>query len=228
MSVKPGGVATAAVVLAMLAAPLVFAGVITRAGDSSGVIESVSVEAAAKTEVRFWKVGADTTGDHPPFTFDGRWIFTWDDEQPGSVHFTGVIDFGDYFTLTDAGGMGGVSKQTFFGFAHHVEGTAAWNEATRTLSFDLPPEGRDDARASTVTQNREPECEKIKGMFAGKACKAFLKTSPGLEGLELSFTFTEGLDSFEGTAVLIQYGGSGMTKSETRIVTRISGELTLE
>ena len=62
-------------------------------------------------------------------------------------------------------------------------------------------------------------------LFAGKACKAFMKTRPGLEGLKLSFTFAEDLGAFEGTAVLIQYGGSGMTNSETRIVTRISGDL---
>ena len=90
----------------------------------------------------------------------------------------------------------------------------------------MPPEGRDDVRASTVTKTREADCEKVKGMFAGKACSAFKKTSPGLEGLDLSFTFSEDLSRFEGVAILIQYGGKGMTKSEAHTTTEISGNLT--
>ena len=215
----------ATVILAVFAVPQVFAEVTTRAGNCSGRVIGIDVEASTRAEVQHWKPDADTDGDHPPFVFDGEWTFTWDTEDSGSVDFFGVINFGDHFTLTDAGRLGGISKQVFFGLAHNVKGTANWDSAARTLTFKMLPEGRDDARASTVTQTREAECEKVKGMFAGKACSAFKKTSPGLEGLDLSFSFSEDLSSFEGVAILIQFGGKGMAKSEARTTTEISGNL---
>ena len=106
-------VKSAAVILAVFAVPQVSAEVTTRAGNSSGLVQSVNVEASASAEVQHWKPDADTDGDHTPFAFDGEWTFTWDTEEPDSVDFSGVINFGDHVTLTDTGRMGGISKQVF-------------------------------------------------------------------------------------------------------------------
>jgi hypothetical protein len=191
------------------------------AGTSSGLLNSVDVKAGAVTTVIYSKHG-ETLSSFKPYPFDGDWSFTW---KGSSVDFSGVINLGNCQTTTDAGSMGGISRQTFFDFAHRVKGTGKWDAGKRTLTFEMLPVGRDDSRASTVSQSKEPTCEKIKGMFAQTACNAFLDSSPGLEGLKINFVFSEDLTRFEGDAILVQFGGKGVTESETTIATRISGRL---
>lgn len=193
----------------------------TKAGTSAGTLESVTVVASAKTNVIYADQG-QRPDSFQPYPFDGDWSFTWNGSR---VDFTGVINLGDCQTITDAGAMGGVTIQTFYDFAHNLRGTGQWNSGTRTLTYEMLPEGRDDSRASRATWTQEATCEKVSGMFAGKACSAFMESSPGLEGLTLNFRFSEDLSSFEGDAILIQFGGKGVTESETTIVTAIRGNL---
>jgi hypothetical protein len=219
----------ALVILAMSASPLVLAEVSTKSGEAAGNIPMpVNADAKVNAEINYFPHGANEEGkdDAGPFPVSGPWTFTWDSEKPDAVDFTGVFTLGDYFTVTDAGALGGVTRQTFYDFAHHVKGTAVWDAATRTLTYNLQPNERDDSQASTVTQSKEPDCDKIKGFTAGKACSAFEETSPPLEGLVLTFTFSEDLSSFDGTFMQIQYGGSGMTESQTDINGTIGGPLT--
>lgn len=62
-------------------------------------------------------------------------------------------------------------------------------------------------------------------MLAGKACSAFEATSPGLEGLNLNLKFNEDRTAFKGQAVLVQYGGKGITESDTKMVANMKGDL---
>lgn len=211
---------TAISVLTIAAVPHLYAD--TMAGSAKGTVDSVTIDAATGTTSIWTAHGADVPDDFQPYPFSGDWSFTFNGD---TVDFTGAFDIGDCQTTTNAGFMGGISKQIFFGFVHHVKGTGQWDEASSTLSFTMEPEGRDDARASTVTQTQDPECEKVKGMFAGKACSAFEATSPGLEGLTLNFKFNEDRTAFEGQAVLTQYGGKGITESDTKMVANFKGTL---
>jgi hypothetical protein len=199
--------------------PMLFAE--SRSGPSFGTLESVTVVASTTVDVIYANHG-ETPDAFRPYPFDGDWSFTWNGNQ---VRFAGVIRLGSFQTITDAGSMGGVTIQTFYDFAHNLSGIGRWNSASRTLTFEMIPDGRDDARASRATWSREAECEKVRGMFAGVSCSAFKKSSPGLEGVKLTFRFKEDLSGFEGEAILIQFGGKGATESETTMVTRIRGDL---
>jgi hypothetical protein len=207
------------IIIGIFSVPLISAQTMT--GSSSGLLNRIEVKAGAKTSVIYSKHG-ETLNSFKPFPFDGDWSFTW---KGGSVDFSGVIDFSNFQATTDAGSAGGITRQTFFDFSHRVKGTGRWDGEKRTLTFEMPPSVRDDSRASTVSQSKEPTCEKVKGMFAQVACNAFLESSPGLEGLKISFVFSDDLTRFEGDAILIQYGGKGVTESETTMTTRISGRL---
>ena len=208
------------VFLAVVTNSQAYAEVTTRVGSSVGVVMGIKVDAAVGTEVQLWKAGADPEGEHMPFNIGGEWTFTWDSNKDDVVNFTGVLNYGDHFTMTNAGWMGGVSTQTFFDFAHHIEGTANWENATRKLTFKMIPKARDDGRASSVTQAKPPTCEP-----KGKACSAFEKNSSPIEGLSIRMIFNEDLSRFEGTVIAIQYGGSGFTKSQSDTTMKISGDL---
>ena len=194
----------------------------TMAGSITGSLVSIDVAAATDTRVIYTGHGEDIRKDFQPWPITGDWTFAFNGDR---VKFAGTLVFGDYQTYTDAGAMGGISKQIFYGFAHNVKGTAGFDSATGTLTFARAPEARDDEGASTVTQIDAARCEKVKGIFAGKACSAFAATSPGLEGLQLDFKFNQDRTAFEGQAVLIQYGGKGMTESETTMVVNLKGEM---
>ena len=206
--------------LALVAAPHLLAA--TMAGSMTGSLDSIEVDAATSARVIYARHGEDASQDFQAWPVTGDWTFAFDGDK---VNFAGTFVFGDYQTYTDAGSMGGISKQIFYGFSHNVKGTAGFNEAAGTLTFDKAPDARDDEGAGTVTQSRDAQCEKVKGIFAGKACSAFAATSPGLEGLRLNFKFNEDRTTFEGQAVLIQYGGKGITESETKMVINLKGEL---
>jgi hypothetical protein len=207
-------------VLALVAAPQIYAD--TMAGRIIGSLDSVEVDAATGTNIIYAKHGEDAGKDFQPWPITGDWTFTFNGDK---VNFAGTFLFGDYQTYTDAGSMGGISKQIFYGFSHNVKGTASFDEAAGTLTFNKSPDGRDDEGAGTATQSKGAECEKVKGMFAGKACSAFAAASPGLEGLKLNFKFNEERTAFEGQAALIQYGGKGITESETEMLVNLKGEL---
>jgi hypothetical protein len=207
--------------LAMLSLATVNADVITRLGSSTCTIDYVQVEALVKTEVRFWPMGAYYKRDpYQPYQFRGEWKFSWDGAGSEYVDFAGVLNFGDHYTVTDAGWLGGRSVQTFSGFAHYIHGRADWDSATRTLSYKLLPRDRDDGRASRVTQTAPPTCQP-----KGRACSVFMDTNQSLESLTLSMTFNETLDRFEGTVIATQFGGSGMTKMQSDTVISVKGEL---
>jgi hypothetical protein len=191
------------------------------AGSITGSLVSIEVAAATDTRVIYTRHGEDVRKDFEPWPITGDWTFVFNGDK---VKFAGTFVFGDYQTYTDAGAMGGISKQIFYGFVHNVKGTAGFDAATGTLTFARAPDARDDEGASTVTQTKGAQCEKVKGIFAGKACSASAASSPGLEGLQLDFKFNADRTAFEGQALLIQYGGKGLTESETEMVVNLKGE----
>ena len=200
----------------------------SKSGKATCLLENPSIaDAAVSTDVIFYPPGSDKDGkDKPqPFPCDGEWSFTWNGDTTELVSFTGAVRYGDHFIITDAGTLGGVTRQTFYNVTHLLKGEAKWNADTRTLTYLMEPAERDDGRASVVEWDGPPICEKVKGLTAGRACSAFEATSLEIEGLKVDLTFSEDLSSFEGTAVLTQYGGSGMTKSETPMNLTINGDL---
>ena len=72
-----------------------------------------------------------------------------------------------------------------------------------------------------MSQSRPPTCDEADS----RACKAFFKSTRELEGLVMNLTFSEDLSRFEGDVVLIQFGGSGLERSSTDLLTRMSGTL---
>jgi hypothetical protein len=216
-------------ILAMAASPLVLAEVTTKSGESSGMVPMpLTAVAAVDAEVSYYPHSANEEGkdETKPWPITGPWTFIWDSAKPDTVDFTGEVIFGNYFTVTDAGTLGGVTRQTFWDYVQQVKGTASWDAATRTLEYNLQPKERDDGQASTYTDAKPATCDKVKGWTAGKACSAFEATSPALEGLVLNFTFSENLDSVQGKFTMIQYGGSGMTESITEINGTLDAPLT--
>lgn len=196
--------------------------VIYRVAKSSCTVELVQVEAIVKTEVRFWPIDADYERDaYYPYSFPCEWRFSWDGAGAESVDFVGVLNYGDHMTVTDAGWLGGRSVQTFSGLTHYVHGRAEWDETTRILSFKLLPRERDDGRASRVTQTAPPTC-----LPEGRACSAFMRTSPPLESLIITMSFTEDLGRFEGKVIATQYSGSGVTRMQSDTTIDVMGELT--
>jgi hypothetical protein len=187
----------------------------------SGSLEMpLAVDAIVKTEVTFYEENADWTKDSAavPFPYKGDWIFTWDSDSPGIVQFNGSINFGNYFSITDAGNLGGVTRQSYYNFTHLVSGTAEWDTSTNTLFYDFLPVQRDDGRASSISQFKPADCEKVKGLGAKKACKAFNESSLELEGFVLKLKFNQSLTMAKGELLMIQYGGSGITKSLTEAI----------
>lgn len=206
-------------------APRALADTETRSGNGSGTIDEVVVDAATTTKVAHWPEGADLEGEHKPLAFDGQWQFTWDANTPDTVAFSGVVTLGNHFTVTNAGSLGGTTKQTFSDYSHSVAGVAQWDAATRTLVFEHKPTERDAGGASQIGQDKAPTCEKISGLFAKTGCSAFLNSSPELEGLQLNLTFGEDLNSFRGTINMIQFSGSRVTKAETVMRASVGGSL---
>ena len=192
----------------------------TRAGQATGVLKEANVDARVSTNIVFRKAGLDPDSPAPPFEFPTDWSFSWDSSSPDAVDFSGTVTFGDHYSVTDAGSLGGISTQTFHGYEHSIKGKAKWDAASRTLTYRMDPEDRDDSRASTVKETAPIECEPD-----GLACGAFMKLSPEFEGLVLELTFGEELSDFSGRMVLSQYGGNFVTKQQTDLVIELSGEL---
>lgn len=182
----------------------------------SGSLEMpMAVDAIVKTEVTFYEENADWTKDSGavPFPYKGDWIFTWDSDSPGIVQFNGNLNFGSYFSITDAGPLGGVTRQSYHNLTHYVSGTAEWDSSTNTLFYEFLPVERNDGRASSIAQSKPADCEKVKGLGAMKACKAFNESSLELEGFVIKLEFNKSLSMAKGELLMIQYGGSGITKS---------------
>lgn len=218
--------ASTAILLAASLSNAALADVTTVSGQATCVLENpANVDAAVKTTVFFYRPGANPDGNDPvqPMTCDCDWTFTWDSDKPGQVGFEGAVRLGDYFVVIDAGTLGGMTRQTFYNVTHKLKGEATWNAATAGMSYLLEPVEPDDGQASVVDWDKPPVCEKIKGLTAGRACAASEASSLELEGLKVDLTFSEDLSRFEGSAVLTQYGGSGMTKSETPMMLKLSG-----
>jgi len=207
--------------LALIAAPAM-ADIVKKAGNASYTLIDAPVDALVSTSVVYYYDGAKPVDNPPPYKYDGGWTFTWNSDTPDKVDFEGDINFGTHYTVTDAGTMGGISEQYFYDYVHHVKGTANWDAAKRVLTFKMEPKDRDDGRASTVTFSKPPEC-KPEGH---RACKAFKKTSPEYEGADITLTFDEGLDAFKGRVTMIEYGGSGFTKSTTKVNMDVEAALT--
>ena len=189
----------------------------------SGSLEMpLAVDAIVKAEVTFYEENMDWTKDSEarPFPYTGDWIFTWDSESPGTVHFNGRLDFGNYFSITDAGNLGGITRQSYHDFSQLVSGLAEWEPSSNTLFYEFLPVQRDDGLASSVSQSRPADCEKIKGMGAAKACKAFNESSLELEGFSIKLEFDKNLSIANGEFMMIQYGGSGITKSMTEAISQ--------
>lgn len=211
------------VALLLLTSPLQ-AEVSTMAFTGTGTVDSVDVEASVATTVRVFPASMDVDkardAEAEPFPIEGKWQFSWNTESPETVAFTGDLYLGNYFTVTDAGTMGGVSIQTFSGTVHHLAGNASWNADTRTLSYEVPLKKRSDSRASKTSQDADPTCD-----GATIACKAFLNTTPELEGLGIKLVFDESLDSFTGTLSATQYEGAMFTKNQTDMNITVNGQV---
>ena len=197
---------------------------ITKVFSGTGTVDTVDVEASVTTTVRVYPAGMDVEkakeAKPEPYPFDTKWNFTWHTDQPNAVDFKGVIELGNYFSVTDAGTMGGVSIQTFSGVVQNIGGKARWDESRRTLSYEVPLKKRSDSAASTVSQTADATCE-----GATIACKAFLNTTPELEGVTVNLVFDESLDSFTGSMSATQYEGAMFTKNQTDMNITVQGQL---
>ncbi len=82
----------------------------------------------------------------------------------------------------------------------------------------------DMENASEVAFCRRPACQKISGLLAIRACKAFLASSLELEGVRLKIKFEEDLSNFESHGILTQHGGIGVSESLTKVTIAFSGK----
>lgn len=214
---------TLSIALAALASNL-SAETVTKFYTGSGTIDSVDVEAAVTTTVRVFPAGTDVDeakeSEAQPYPVEMQWQFNWVTDEPNTVAFKLDMDVGDYFTVTDAGTMGGVSIQTFNGVVYHINGTAQWDVAARTMSYEVPLKKRSDSRASAITQRADPTCDGAK-----IACSAFLNTTPELEGVTINLTFDEALENFTASLSATQYEGAFFTKNQTDMNMSAQGEL---
>ena len=215
-----------ATVLSVLVSPLVWADVTTKTGNFDADLVKVEVDSTGNTTVAYRRTDEKAWSKAKPFTMTGVFTFSWDSAKPTAVDFTGTTDFGTFSSDTHAkvAFMNIKSTQTFYDYVQNVTGTAKWDAATRTLTHVDKPKGddrRDDGRASTVEQSKPAICVEADS----RACKAFFKTSPELEGLKMKLTFNEDLSSYEGRIVMIQFGGKGMEAAETEIIIGIKGNL---
>jgi hypothetical protein len=201
--------------------------VVTKSFTGTGTIDSVDVEAAVSTTVNVFPAGTDVDeakeSEAKPYPVAAQWQFSWNTDEPNAVDFKVDLDVGEYFTVTDAGTMGGVSIQTFNGVVYHIGGTAQWDASTRTLSYEVPLKKRSDGRASTITQKSDPTCD-----GATIACKAFLNTTPELEGVAINLVFDESLESFTASMSATQYEGAMFTKNQTDMNMSARGELNVQ
>lgn len=201
--------------------------VIGKAFSGTGSLDSIDVEAAVATTVRVFPAGTDVDeakeSEARPYPVEMAWQFSWNTDAPNAVDFKVDLDIGDYFTVTDAGSMGGVSIQTFYGTVHHIGGNAQWDASTRTLSYEVPLKKRSDSRGSAVSQTGDPTCDGAK-----IACNAFLNTTPELEGVTITLTFDEPLDSFNGSMSATQYEGAMFTKNQTDMNMSAQGQAQAE
>lgn len=195
--------------------------VVTKSYTGAGSVNSVDVEASVKTTVKVFPKGAGKNEDNPfePYPVNAVWTVSWDSATPEVAAFKADIALGDYYTVTDAGTMGGVSIQTFTNQTQHIGGSARWDAATRTLSFDVPKQKRKDGRASKVSMDADPSCEGAK-----IACSAFLNTSAELESVTVELKFDENLDSFTGKMSATQYEGAAFTRNQTDMNIVVQGE----
>ena len=205
-----------------VAASQLYAEAVSKSYTGSGTVDSVDVEASVKTTVKVFPKGAGKDEDDPfePYPVAANWTITWDSATPDAAAFKADLRLGDYYSVTDAGTMGGISMQTFSNVTHHIGGTARWDAATRTLSYEVPLKKRKDGRASKVSMDADPTCEGAK-----IACSAFLNTSAELEGLTVQLTFDENRDSFTGKMSATQYEGAAFTRNQTDMNISVKGEL---
>lgn len=219
---------SATAVSILVSSPLLWADVSTKSGSFEGSATEIKVNSTGTTTVMYRRVDQEAWKDHGPMKLVGGMTFTWDTAKADAVDFAATIDYGTFSSDTHAkvAFFNIKSSQTFYDYVQSVKGTAQWNAATRTLTYeDRPDEDdddrRDDGRASTVAQSKPAICEEADS----RACKAFFKTSAELEGLILHITFGEDLSSYEGTITMIQFGGSGMEAADTDIIVPIKGTL---
>jgi hypothetical protein len=205
-----------------VAASQLYAEAVSKSYTGSGTVDSVDVEASVKTTVKVFPAGSGKDEDDPfePYPVAANWTVTWDSATPDAAAFKADLTLGDYYTVTDAGTMGGVSIQSAHNVTHHIGGTARWDAATRTLSYEVPLKKRKDGRASKVSMDADPTCEGAK-----IACSAFLNTSAELEGLTVQLTFDENRDSFTGKMSATQYEGAAFTRNQTDMNISVKGEL---
>ena len=133
-----------------------------------------------------------------------------------------IFDFGGHYVLAKSNRMIGVTWQDFYNFQYLLEGNGNWNNEEKILSYVVEPIGADIGNASGVAFSRLPACQKISGLLANRACKAFLASSLELEGVRLKIKFEEDLSNFEGHGILTQHGGIGVTESLTKVTIAFS------
>lgn len=219
--------ALAALTMVLTTSLAAWADVTTYSGTWSGRLTEARVDSTGTTTCSYRRQDQEAWQDHGPFQLgDGAVSFGWDTGTPDRVNFKADLNFGSHATDTHAkvAFLNIKSTQQFFDEVQHIEGTADWDPATRTLTYSHRPDSddqRDDSSASTVSQSRPPTCDEADS----RACKAFFKSTRELEGLVMNLTFSEDLSRFEGDVVLIQFGGSGLERSSTDLLTRMSGTL---
>ena len=220
---------SAALFGSIVISPLALADVTVKNGAWTGIITSVDVDSTGNTKVIYRRQDQEAWGDHMPYQLDdGNASFTWDPNTPDKVDFDMSVALGNAVSDTHAkvAFLNIKSSQFFYDFVQQVKGTAEWDADSRTLTHTNRPDNddddrRDDGRASTSTFSKPASCEKEDS----RACAAFFKTSPELEGLILELTFSEDLSSFEGTVIAIQFGGSGMEEASSDINITAKGTL---
>src|SRR5690625_6331675 len=115
-------------------------------------VANIKVDASANTTV---------TNDPNPLPVSGAWDFNFNDN--GTVDFVGVVEMNkleQYDSVTKVSLLGSMTGTiTYVGAYHTINGTADWDEATRTLTYDLPSGGPNSNAGSVYKETNPPTWE---------------------------------------------------------------------
>jgi len=181
-------------------------------------VANIKVDASANTTV---------TNDPNPLPVSGAWDFNFNDN--GTVDFVGVVEMNkleQYDSVTKVSLLGSMTGTiTYVGAYHTINGTADWDEATRTLTYDLPSGGPNSNAGSVYNETEPATCVGSGSMLGQTVCGTWQGTTPEWEGFNLELTFSEDLSSFSGQLKAIEQSGSGLTANTTTTTFELMGEV---
>jgi len=219
--------ALSAAISAIVAAPAFAADYtsVATSGTAANPMASIVVQAGANTSVFYVDNGSgtasNTTTPAIQLVKDGGWTF--DFTNPAAVTFTGNIAYGDYKTQTNVTGTPTIDgRQTFVGVNQAFSGVGTFDAGTNTFTYSTFNSTVNGGGASVQTQTSS-SCSNGQTSTLGKVCASFATATPAWEGLALSFVFSAGKDSFNGTLTGTDTSGSGLSANTTTINWQIAG-----